>query len=83
MFQFYYRNELETGYRPPSGKSGKRVVYLSKAFQKYEEMTYETFFKIFDSKVQPILPYSFAIRGLQRLENIEKKKITSWLVRDS
>ena len=37
-------------------------------------MTYETFFKIFDSKVQPVLLYSSEIWGLQRLENIEEKK---------
>ena len=36
-------------------------------------MTYETFFKIFDSKVQSILLYSSEIWGLQKLENIEKK----------
>ena len=36
-------------------------------------MTYETFLKIFDSKVQPILLYSSEIWGLQTLENIEKK----------
>ena len=35
-------------------------------------MKYETFFKIFDSKLQPILLYSSDIWGLQRLENIEK-----------
>ena len=36
-------------------------------------MTYETFFfKIFDSKVQPILLYSSEIWGLERLENIEQ-----------
>ena len=43
-----------------------------KAFQKYKEMTYETFFKIFDSKVQLIVLYASEMWGLQRLENIEK-----------
>jgi hypothetical protein len=34
-------------------------------------MTHDTFFKIFDAKVQPILLYSSEIWGLERLENIE------------
>ena len=37
-----------------SGRQDSLSLCLSKAFQKYKEMTYETFFKIFDSKVQPI-----------------------------
>ena len=53
-------------------KGKKAIIYLRKAFQKYRETTGETFFKIFDSKVQPILLYPSEIWGLQRLENIEK-----------
>ena len=58
-----------------SGRQDSLSLCLSKAFQKYKEMTYETFFKIFDSKVQPILLYSSEIWGLQRLENIEKNSL--------
>ena len=57
-----------------AAKGKKAVICLSKAFQKYKEMTYETFFKIFYSRVQPVLLYSSEIWGLQRLEKIEGKK---------
>ena len=54
-------------------QKGKRaLLLLNKAFQKYKEMTFETYFKIFDAKVQPILLYSSEVWGLRRLENIEK-----------
>ena len=41
-------------------------------------MTYETNFKIYDSKLQPILLYSSKIWALQRLENIEKNHLMAW-----
>jgi hypothetical protein len=52
---------------------GKKAVYLiCQAFQNCREMSPETFFRIFDSKVQSILLYSSEIWGYQRLECIEK-----------
>ena len=57
-----------------AAKGKKAVICHSKAFQKYKEMTYETFFKVFYSRVQPVLLYSSEIWGLQRLENIEENK---------
>lgn len=52
---------------------GKKAVYLiCRAFQNCREMSPETFFRIFDSKVQSILLYSSEIWGYQRLECIEK-----------
>lgn len=53
-------------------KGKKAVFFLCKAFQKCKEMTRDTFFKIFDAKVQSILLYSSEIWGLNRLENIER-----------
>ena len=52
---------------------GKKAVYnLCRAYQKCKAMSQNTFFKIFDSKVQSILLYSSEIWGLQRLDSIEK-----------
>ena len=71
-FNFTTKQSCRQGTDHLAAKGGKKAgICLSKAFQKYKEMTYETFFKIFDSKVQPILLYSSEIWGLQRLENIE------------
>ena len=70
-FNFHHETELKAGYKPLSDKGENAVISLSKAFQKYKEMTYETFFKISDFKVQPILLYSSDIWGLQRHENIK------------
>ena len=50
-FNFTTKLSCKQRYRPLSRQKGKKaVICLSKAFQKYKEMTYETFFKIFDSK---------------------------------
>ena len=70
-FNFITKLSCKQGREHLAAKGKKAVICLSKAFQKYKEMTYETFFKIFYSKVQPILLYSSEIWGLQRLENIE------------
>jgi hypothetical protein len=52
---------------------GKKAVYLlCRAFKNCKEMSPETFFRIFDSKVLSILLYSSEIWGYQRLESIEK-----------
>ena len=41
---------------------GKKAVFsLCTSFQKCREMTKETFFKIFDSKIQSVLMYSSEI----------------------
>ena len=71
-FNFTTKLSCKQGTDHLAAKGKKAVICLSKAFQKYKEMTYETFFKIFDSKVQPVLLYLSEIWGLQRLENIEK-----------
>ena len=53
---------------------GRKAVYhiMWRAYTKCKEMSQNTFFKIFDSKVQSILLYSSEIWGLQRLDSIEK-----------
>ena len=48
---------------------GKKAVFnLYTSFQKRREITKETFFKIFDSKIQSVLLYLSEIWGLDRLE---------------
>ena len=71
-FNFTTKISCKQGTDHLVAKGKKAIIYLRKAFQKYRETTGETFFKIFDSKVQPILQYPSEIWGLQRLENIEK-----------
>ena len=39
-------------------KGEKAVIQLNRVFQKFKEMTVGTFFRIFDTKIQPILLYS-------------------------
>ena len=70
-FNFTTKLSCKQGTDHLAAKGEKAVICLSRAFQKYKEMTHETFFKIFDSKVQLILLYPSEIWGLQRLENIE------------
>ena len=53
-------------------KGKKSLVSLIKAFQKYKELSYETYFKIFDVKIQSTLLYASEIWGMNRLDNIEK-----------
>ena len=54
---------------------GKKAVYiLCKAFQKCKEMTHNTIFTIFQSKVQSILLCSSELWGLQILK-VQKKYI--------
>ena len=52
---------------------GKKAVFnLCTSFQKCREITKETFFKIFDSKIQSVLLYSSVIWGLHILDSIER-----------
>ena len=52
---------------------GKKAVFnLCTSFQKCREMAKETFFKIFDSKIQSVLLYSSEIWGLHILDSIER-----------
>ena len=56
-FNFTMKLSFKQGTDHLAAKGKKAVICLSRAFQKYKEMTHETFFKIFDSKVQLILLY--------------------------
>ena len=52
---------------------GKKAVFnLCTSFQICREMTKETFFKIFDSKIQSVLLYLSEIWGLHILDSIER-----------
>ena len=56
-------------------KAKKATFFLCRTLRKCKEMTRETFFQIFDSKVQPILLYASEIWGFQKLDSIEKVHI--------
>ena len=53
-------------------KGKKAVFQLCKALTRLKDMTRQTFFKIFDIKIQPILMYASEIWGTVRLDGIEK-----------
>ncbi|MCB4773617.1 MAG: hypothetical protein LGB05_08370, partial [Sulfurovum sp.] len=53
-------------------KGKKAVFHLCKALTRLKDMTRQTFFKIFDIKIQPILMYASEIWGTVRLDGIEK-----------
>jgi len=53
-------------------KGKKAAAQLNRAFQKYQEMTAYTYFKIFDAKIQSVLMYSSEIWGLSKLDHLEK-----------
>ena len=71
-FKFTTKVSVKLGTEHLVTKGKKAVVQLNKAYQKYKEMNVNTFFKIFDVKIQPILLYSSEIWGLNRLNHIEK-----------
>ena len=55
---------------------GKKAVFNScTSFQKCKEMTKETFFRVFDSKIQSVLLYSSEIWSLHRLDSIERVRL--------
>ena len=41
-------------------------------------MTKETFFRVFDSKIQSVLLYSSEIWGLHRLDSIKRVNLMAW-----
>ena len=61
-FNFTTKLSCKQGTDHLAAKGKKAVICLSKAFQKYKEMTHETFFKIFDSKVQLLLYYYIRLK---------------------
>ena len=52
---------------------GKKAVFnLNRLLQQLKTISVDTFFKIFDAKVQSILLYSSEVWGMNRLDSIEK-----------
>ena len=52
---------------------GKKATYdCVRALRNFSEMTRQTFFKMFDAQIQPIVLYGSEIWGLQRVDVIEK-----------
>jgi hypothetical protein len=60
-----------------SAKGRKAVYQFIKVFDRCKQMTQQTYFKVFEAKIQPILLYSSEIWGCIRLENIEKVHMMS------
>ena len=71
-FNFTTMLSVKRGTEHLATKGKKAVIQLNKAFQKYKEMSSNTFFKIFDAKIQPVLLYASEIWGLSKLDHIEK-----------
>jgi hypothetical protein len=60
------------GVRNLAKKGKKALICVLRVLWRYREMSHETFFKIFDMKVKPILLYASEVWGLKRLDSIEK-----------
>jgi hypothetical protein len=52
---------------------GKKALFaLNNAFKSIREMSQDSYFKIFDTKIRPIVTYASEIWGLNRLDTVEK-----------
>ena len=71
-FNFTTKLSFDIGTSHLVAKGKKAVFLISRIFQNCREMSPSTFFKIFDSKVLPILLYSSEVWGHQRLDSIER-----------
>jgi len=71
-FRFTTMISAKNGTQHLVTKGKKAVVQLNRVFRKYKEMTVNTFFNIFDKKIQPILLYAAEVWGINQLEHIEK-----------
>ena len=71
-FNFSTKLSFDIGTSHLVAKGKKAVCCLGRIFRNCKEISSSTFFKIFDSKVLPILLYSSEIWGYQRLDNIER-----------
>jgi len=62
--------KLGTAHLVTKGK--KAVFFLTRAFTKLREMRFESFFKVFDAKVLPVLLYSSEVWGMNKIDNVER-----------
>ena len=53
-------------------KGKKALLSVLRVLWKHREMSRETFFKVFDMKIKPVLLYGSEVWGLKRLDSIEK-----------
>ena len=58
-------------------KARKAHAYLSKLLIKCKYVTIETYFKIFDAKIIPMLTYASEVWGLTKLDSIERIQMMS------
>ena len=65
-------NSAKRGTLHLASKGKKVVLQINRVLSKCKEMTANTFFKIFDTKIQPILLYSAELWGLNKLEHFKK-----------
>lgn len=71
-FNFSTMLSFDIGTSHLVAKGKKAANFVCRLFQNCKEMSASTFFKIFDSKVVPILLYSSEIWGYQRLDTVER-----------
>jgi hypothetical protein len=71
-FTFTTKLSFKEGTDSFVAKGKKAVFHLCKALMRLKNMTRQTFFRVFDVKIQPMLMYASEIWGTQRLENIER-----------
>lgn len=71
-FLFTTKMSINKGVEALAQKGRKACFECVKNISKLREITRKSYFKIFDTQIQPILLYASEMWGLNRLENIER-----------
>ena len=71
-YAFTTKVSLCQGVSPLAAKGKKATYDCVRVFRKFSELTRQTFFKMFDVQIQPIVLYGSEVLGLQRIDVIEK-----------
>ena len=71
-YTFSTKLSVKTGTSHLDKKAKSAVFGLCTALKKLPEMTKDTFFKIFDIKIQPILTYAAEVWGVYQIDTVER-----------
>ena len=71
-YTFTTKLSLCQGVSPLAAKGKKATYDCVRVLRKFSELTRQTFFKMFDVQIQPIVLYGSEVLGLQRIDVIEK-----------
>ena len=71
-YTFTTKLSLCQGVSPLAAKGKKAAYDCVRVLRKFSELTRQTFFKMFDVQIQPIVLYGSEVWGLQRIDVIEK-----------